>query len=311
MKTIQKLTLALLTVVASSAGFSSALTIEVDGSDTATHAGAISVGTAHKTGAGKLILQGDNSAMSMLSIDAGNVEVDTAANAMPVAITFNNAGSIFEVDVASASVPALTMATAGELLCSLDTSLVGAPSGTGLLTVVAAGKTLTIGADLHAGNAPMHINSGTVAVTHALPSGAIELLSGSTMNVSADSSSSTAPLTVDAGALATINASGKMPTAAAAINGTLELIAAPAAEAFKGAVTVGAVATLLVDASVSVPAIDGVIGGSAPSSVADIFSNAVASVSANTNGLKFVSGATLKLGNNAVWARQITVGSFD
>ena len=267
MKTIQKLTLGLLTVVATSSAFASNLVIEVAGSDVATVSGAIA-GTASKIGSGEVVLSGNNADLTLLTLSNGKVEIN-AANSMPDAVTFNtNAGNILEINAASASVPALTMTTAGKLLCTLDTSLVGAPSGAALTVGAAASKVLTIGADLSAGTSDMVIESAaTVAVGAA--------------------------------------SGNKMPAASApdvTVAGILQLKSNMAGGYCAGDNIING--TLLVDASVSVPAY-----AAATNSANTDFFNHWDGSSASEGSLKFNSGSTLKLGNGAVWARAITVGT--
>ena len=61
MKGIHKLTVALLTIVAlCTPAFSTSMTIDVEGTDSASHSGAISVGTLNKTNAGSVALSGAN-----------------------------------------------------------------------------------------------------------------------------------------------------------------------------------------------------------------------------------------------------------
>jgi len=266
MKTIQKLTLAVLMAASSTAFSSGTLVIEVD-SGVATHSGAISAATVQKIGAGEVEFQGSFGAALQLS--NGRAEIN-GASSMPSAVTFDtNAGNILEINQASLSVPALTMTTAGELLCTLDTALVGAPSGAALTVDAAANKVLTIGADLSAGTSAMIINSAaTVAVGAA---------SGDKMPASG------APAVTVAGILELkANMAGGYCAGANVINGTL-----------------------LVDANVAVPA----YAAASSSANTDFFNHWDSSASSSSGSLKFNSGATLKLGAGASWARAITVGT--
>jgi hypothetical protein len=161
------------------------------------------------------------------------------------------------------------MTTAGKLLCTLDTSLVGAPSGAALTVGAAASKVLTIGGDLSAGTSAMVIESAaTVAVGAA--------------------------------------SGDKMPAASApavTVAGILELKSAMSGGYCAGVNEIQSGATLLVDASVSVPAYAAALVGANT----DFFNHW--NGSASEGSLKFDSGSTLKLGNGAVWARAITVGT--
>ncbi len=290
MKTIQKLTLGLLTVVASSAAFASNLIIEVN-SGSATVSGAIA-GTAQKIGAGTAVMSGTNSSLTNLEINNGEIHAATAAP-LGSAIDFK----------ASAS------GTSAKLKILSGAGVAGTPNAVILpgftmsnpATILAADNTEVRLADIDGGTAMLTLDADTPATSQ----------DAGVHKLSADLSAQAVPMTVVSDATLKVGSSVKAPAAAVTMNGLLQLTAAPDAKAFQGAVTVGAAGTLQVNASVSVPTIDGLIGGAIPTSVADIFSNAVAGASANSQGLKFTSGATLKLGNAAVWARPITVGSFD
>ncbi len=298
MKTIQKLTLGLLTVVASSAGFSATdLTLNVaSAGESAEVSGALTATNIHKTGAGQVILSASNT-ISTLEIANGCVQINHAS-ALPAAaagknVEFSAAGKMLEISVASAQLPQLKMTAAGYLLPNNEVSLYDVAS-TGDLTInggfAGSGAAVVIAADMSAKATPITVGAA-------------------------------ATLTDPATGLAGVNARGhlkigsavKAPAAAVTMNGLLQFTAAPDAHAFQGAVTVGAAGTLQVDAG-TVPASDGSAAPATGASLPDMFSNAVSasgSEAGNSAGLKFVSGATLKLGNAAVWARPITVGSFN
>ncbi len=248
MKTIQKITLSLLAVVATSS-LSAAFDLTIDvAAGSAIHSANINAGTVNKTGAGELVLQGaDNSALGNLTISAGSLEVETNAGAMPAIVTFDG-GSAFQVDVA-ATIPSLVMTQAGQLEVTASAAALTALSGAAKVTVVGSGI-LNPGA-LGASTTPMDI-SGIVNVGtsgHALPNSAVTVLSSGLLD----------------------------------IQGVV-------ANSMPGTNVVNSGATLQVDASLAIPA--------AGPAATDFFGT-----------LQFNSGSTLKLGNAAVWARAITVGT--
>jgi hypothetical protein len=244
MKIIQKLTLGLLTVVAtSSAGFSANLIIDVDAGDTATVSSVIT-GTAQKIDAGTLVMSGANgSSLTNLEIAGGLVQYAASGN-VGAQVTFN--GGNLE-STAAANIPALVMTAAGTVTAGGDGALAGL-SGASKLTI--AGIGIVTPADLSAAAAPVDIsgivNFGASAASK-LPAADVNVLSGGLAKVMA--------ATADCAPDDMIVQSG----------GVLE-----------------------VADSVLVPADTG----------ADLFGT-----------LKFNTGSTLKLGNAAVWARAITVGT--
>lgn len=149
---------ALITAASSTAFAAGTLIFEVDSSNVATYSAAINATTVQKVGAGEAVFQGAFGAA--LELQNGQVEIN-GASSMPTAVEFNtNAGNILEVNQASLSVPALTMTEAGQLLCTLDTTLAGALSGPGALTVdAAANQSLTIGVDTSASINQMIVNA--------------------------------------------------------------------------------------------------------------------------------------------------------
>ena len=185
MKTIQKLTLGLLTVVAASS-LSAAFDLTIDvTSGSATHSANINAGTVNKTGCGELVLQGaDNSALGNLTISAGSLEVETNAGAMPAIVTFDG-GSAFQVDVAAATNPSLVMTQAGQLEVTAVAAAAAltALSGAAKVTVVGSGR-LNPGA-LGASTTPMDIsgivNVGTAG--HELPNSAVTVLSSGLLDI--------------------------------------------------------------------------------------------------------------------------------
>jgi len=247
MKIIQKLTLGLLTVVAtSSAGFSANLIIDVDAGDTATVSSVIT-GTAQKIDAGTLVMSGANgSSLTNLEIAGGLVQYAASGN-VGAQVTFN--GGNLE-STAAANIPALVMTADGTVTAGGDGALAGL-SGASKLTI--AGTGIVTPADLSAAAAPVDVsgivNFGASAASK-LPAADVNVLSGGLAKVMA--------ATADCAPDDMIVQSG----------GVLE-----------------------VADSVSVPAAGAAASG-------DLFGT-----------LKFNTGSTLKLGNAAVWARAITVGT--
>ena len=241
MKTIQKLTLGLLTVAAFSTSASAAnLIMDVEGTDVATNSGVLT-GTGQKIGAGTLIMSGANGAsLTNLEIDAGLVQYAASGN-VGSQVTF--AGGNLET-TAAADIPALVM--------NADATVTA--GGAGALAGLSGAYKLTVAATAMDISGVVHVGA---TAGHILPNAAVNVLSGGLVEIQ------------DAG---------------------------PACAPGTNVVRNGAM--LQVDNGLTVPA----IGAS------DLFS---ARSAAGTGGLKFESGATLKLGNNTVWARPITVGAFN
>lgn len=256
MKTIQKITLSLLAVVAtSSAGFSANLIVDVDAGDTATLSSVVA-GTIQKIDTGTLIMSGANgSSLTDLQIDAGLVQYGATGN-VGAQVTFN--GGNLET-TAAADFPALVM-NVDATVTALGAGALAGLSGVGKLTLAGVGPVTP--ANLGMSNTAMDI-SGVVHVGatagHILPNAAVNVLFGGLVKIE------------DAGA-------GCAPGTNIVKNG----------------------ATLQVDDSLNIPA-----AGAAN----DLFS--VHNAGTGLGGLKFETGATLKLGNNSVWGRAITVGSFN
>ena len=249
MKTIQKLTLGLLTVAAFSTSASAAnLIMDVEGTDVATNSGVLT-GTGQKIGTGTLIISGANGAsLTDLQIDAGIVRYGATGN-VGAQVTFN--GGDLET-TAAADIPALVMNADATVTAGGAGALAGL-SGSYKLTLAGTGAVTP--ANLGGSTTAMDI-SGVVHVGatagHVLPNAAVNVLSGGLVKIE------------DAGAAC-----------------------APGTNVVKNG------ATLQVDAILNIPA----AGASN-----DLF---------RVGGLKFESGATLKLGNGSVWGRAITVGSFN
>ena len=161
MKTIQKLTLGLLTVVASSTAFSATnLILEVN-SDSADVTGSLAATSIQKIGNGIANVTGAVSAALQLTDGQFNV---SGASSMPSAVTFDtNPDNILKINVASQVVPALTMSASGQLLLAHDASWGVRPSGASTLTVegttAGAFKNLAIAADMSGVATPVDVNT--------------------------------------------------------------------------------------------------------------------------------------------------------
>ena len=178
MKTIQKLTLGLLTVVATSSAFASGtVTLDVS-SGSATASGLVDATLAVKTGAGTLVLSNAANAIEVLEIQQGQVDIAATGNFGGTAKFSTNAANKLNMVAAAVAVPSIEMAIAGILDCNGNaTSLAAAPTGTALLSIDGAGV-LTIAANMTASSTPMHINANAnVAVgasgTSILPTAAV------------------------------------------------------------------------------------------------------------------------------------------
>ena len=181
MKTIQKLTLGLLTVVASSAAFASNLIIDVDTGDTATVSSVIT-GTAQKIDAGTLVMSGANvSSLTNLEIAGGLVQYAASGN-VGAQVTF--AGGNLQT-TAAADIPALVMNADATVTAGGAGALAGL-SGSNKLTI--AGTGIVTPADLSGAGAAVDI-SGKVnfgaSSASKLPAADINVLSGGLAKVMA------------------------------------------------------------------------------------------------------------------------------
>ncbi len=298
MKTIQKFTLGLLTIVASSAGFSSNLIVDVDAGDTATVSSVIT-GTLQKIDAGTLVMSGANgSSLTNLTINNGRVQYAATGN-VGAKVTMDTAGvasvtPALEVLMAAATVSALTptvatiaaksvvvpplaMSSAAQLQidANVAATLSSFDAGTAALSLVAQ----TSAAALAAAGLP-----GATSVTPFT----CRAIAASDLGVSVTGVVALVPINVGSGINLQVASGGKLPNALVDVSGQLEIQTATANQC-PGTVEIRSAAVLNVLASIAVPA---------DSSTSDLFGS-----------LKFNSGSTLKLGNGASWARNITVGT--
>ncbi len=227
MKRIHKLTVALLTVVAASTWnttFATSMTIDVEGTDSASHSGAISTGTLNKTNAGALALSGTN-AIGALGIHGGKVSVSSASNlnGASSAVTFAASGT----DPVTATANTATLEIGGSMntgafaftsdgTVQVDganvATLNAAPTGTGLVHKTGAGV-MKIASDLSASAAlaGIHVDAGTLYVQSGkAPVAPIQIASGAALQLagvddSAESQISSA-ITVQSGGSIVVDA---------------------------------------------------------------------------------------------------------
>jgi hypothetical protein len=224
MKTIQKITLGLLTVGAFTASGFAAQEIELDvDAGSATHSGLITATLAKKTGAGILVLSNAANAIDVLEIQEGQVDIAATGNLGGTVSFTTTAGNKLNMVGAGVNVPALNMALAGTLDCNGNaTNLAGMPAGTALLSV-SGSNILTVAVDANASATPMNINSD-------------------------------ATVAVGAG-VAGLATSPKLPASAIGVSGILQITAA-AAGCVPGDTTVASAGVVAVDAGLAVPAHD-------------------------------------------------------
>ena len=298
MKTIQKFTLGLLTIVASSAGFSSNLIVDVDAGDTATVSSVIT-GTLQKIDAGTLVMSGANgSSLTNLTINNGRVQYAATGN-VGAKVTMDTAGvasvtPALEVLMGAATVaagsaviaaksvvvPPLAMSSAAQLQidANVAATLSAFASGTAALSLVAQSSTAALAA-------PALAALGATSVTPFT----CRAIAASDLGISATGVAIPVPINVGSGINLQVASGGKLPSALVDVSGQLEIQTATANQC-PGTVEIRSAAVLNVLASIAVPADN--------PATSDLFGS-----------LKFNSGSTLKLGNGTSWARNITVGT--
>lgn len=219
MKTIQKLTLGLLTVVASSTAFSATnLILDVQGlNNSADVSGALSATTIKKIGAGIANVSGAVSAALELSVGQFNV---SGAASMPSAVSFDTTpDNILNINDATLPLPALAMSASGKVLLNVASLAWNtAPTGAATLTIdgLTSMRNLVVAADMSA--SPVAIIVDTLA----------NLQVGGAGNKSTDGIHT--------------------------ISGMLEILASPAAECVPGITTIQSAGVLKVVDGVTVPA---------------------------------------------------------
>lgn len=217
MKTFQKITLALLTTLAVNTQLSASnMIIEVDNADVATASGAISTGTAHKTGTGTLVLAAANT-LTTLDIQAGQVNVSATNNFGGGAVSFTTTPGGILAATAAVTVPVLTMTVAGELLANGSGALtLGAPpAGDSILTLAStnpASDIITVG-DLHASTTPVTV-TGFVRVgagTSLMTAGATLVSTGTVEIMGATAASFPGVTEVQSGGVLQVSAAVSVP----------------------------------------------------------------------------------------------------
>jgi len=287
MKTFQRITLSLLTIVAIGSHNTAfalvgtgTINIEVDGTDSATVSAPLTAATVNKTGSGTAILSGNNSStvtnliIGSTAAQGGLVQVSAAANLG--ANTQLISQSTLEILTGSGTAGSPnSVVIPGTLASSAPTP----SAGTGNILIADQYTTVALNA----------ISSGASIYSALTLAGAGVITVGNL---------SSSPKTIMITGNVNVGASGsKLTTGATTVKpgGLLEIMGSTAASV-PGATEIQNGAVLQVAASVAVPA-----NGS---SHGDIFNNG------STGGsLKFDTGATLKLGAGSSWARNITVGT--
>jgi hypothetical protein len=221
MKTIQKLTLGLLTVVATAtSGFSSGTLVldVVTLGESADVTGALTAATVQKIGNGIANVSGAVSAALQLSDGQFNV---SGASSMPSAVTFDtNADNILKINDATRALPALTMSASGKVLLNVASLAWNtAPTGAATLTVdgLTSMRNLVIGADM---------------------------------------SASPVAIIVDTLGNLQVGGAGKSTDGVHTINGMLEILASPLPDCIPGITTIQSAGVLKVVDGVTVPASD-------------------------------------------------------
>ena len=200
------------------------MTIDVEGTDSASHSGAITVGILNKTDAGSLALSGAN-AIGNLAIQGGKVAISSASNlnGASSAVTFASSGT----DPVTAAANTATLQIAGTMdtgafaftsagTVQVDGSNVAtlnvAPTGTGLARKTGPGV-LKVASDLRASNSLTGINvdNGTLYVQSGkAPNAPIQIANGAALQLAGvdDSAESevTSALTVQAGGSIVVDA---------------------------------------------------------------------------------------------------------
>jgi hypothetical protein len=200
------------------------MTIDVEGTDSASHSGAITVGILNKTDAGSLALSGAN-AIGNLAIQGGKVAISSASNlnGASSAVTFASSGT----DPVTGAANTATLQIAGTMntgafaftsagTVQVDGSNVAtlnvAPTGTGLVHKTGPGV-MKVASDLSASAAlaGIHVDAGTLYVQSGkAPNAPIQIASGAALQLAGvdDSAESevTSALTVQAGGSIVVDA---------------------------------------------------------------------------------------------------------
>lgn len=252
MKKIQKLTLSLLTVAAVSTWNTTfaAVNLQSDSPDVA-EVDAPLTGAFKKVNDGTIHLSGNNAGMTNLEINNGLIQASNAS-ALGAAIDFTG-GNLEVLASSDVLLPAVTMTAAAVMTSDANAiSRIDNASGAGAMTLAGVGTHIAAG-NLSACTSDVNVGLGTDSPVYQVGGASTATPAGTT--------------TVLGGAV-------------------LELVDV-AASSVTGVTEVQDGGTVLVDASLNVPA----------TGTSDIFANT----------LKFNANSTLILGNGARWSRPIEV----
>ena len=319
---------------------SSSLTIDVEGTDSASHSGAITVGILNKTDAGSLALGGAN-AIGNLAIQGGKVAVSSASNlnGASSAVIFAASGT----DPVTAAANTATLQIAGTMntgafaftsagTVQVDGSNVAtlnvAPTGTGLVHKTGPGV-MKVASDLSASAAlaGIHVDAGTLYVQSGkAPNAPIDVASGAVFELGGASAlgqhavpglttvRSGGEISVDANTSintdATTNYTMNFVTGYLVGAGTGAVLPHPTGLSVTGlnssgyAIYLNSTASSILYGSMNFP-----VGTTDPAATMIPTTYNQITYSPFDTGVLFASGSTLKLGAGSTWARNITVGT--
>jgi hypothetical protein len=316
------------------------MTIDVEGTDSASHSGAITVGILNKTDAGSLALSGAN-AIGNLAIQGGKVAISSASNlnGASSAVTFASSGT----DPVTGAANTATLQIAGTMntgafaftsagTVQVDGSNVAtlnvAPTGTGLVHKTGPGV-MKVASDLSASAAlaGIHVDAGTLYVQSGkAPNAPIDVASGAVFELGGASAlgqhavpglttvRSGGEISVDANTSintdATTNYTMNFVTGYLVGAGTGAVLPHPTGLSVTGlnssgyAIYLNSTASSILYGSMNFP-----VGTTDPAATMIPTTYNQITYSPFDTGVLFASGSTLKLGAGSTWARNITVGT--
>ena len=316
------------------------MTIDVEGTDSASHSGAITVGILNKTDAGPLALSGAN-AIGNLAIQGGKVAISSASNlnGASSAVTFASSGT----DPVTGAANTATLQIAGTMntgafaftsagTVQVDGSNVAtlnvAPTGTGLVHKTGPGV-MKVASDLSASAAlaGIHVDAGTLYVQSGkAPNAPIDVASGAVFELGGASAlgqhavpglttvRSGGEISVDANTSintdATTNYTMNFVTGYLVGAGTGAVLPHPTGLSVTGlnssgyAIYLNSTASSILYGSMNFP-----VGTTDPAATMIPTTYNQITYSPFDTGVLFASGSTLKLGAGSTWARNITVGT--
>lgn len=338
MNNIQKLTLALFTALTTQTQFCYAvetMEIHVNTGDSATVLGSLS-GAVVKVGAGTAVFSSTDNEDLALTLTAGTVSISDANNlgSLPNGSTTLNGGTLEAT--ATLALPTPFALSANSTLRAATGAVVstGAPTGSHVLTVEGAGAVALTGNNSASDSDLSIATGGTVRVAAANNLFGDNILSGGTLRA-------TAAITIDKALAVNANSTlqadadvtlGAAPTGTEVLtiannSGTGAVIAGDLSGSSTpltvvGVLQAGAANSLLTTGAKTVEdggtlRLAGIAAGAVPGTT-EIKSGGTLEVTTTStvpsgtsviNSLKFESGSKLKLGNGAIWARPITVGT--